>query len=105
MPKVQLPDQILVTISFCFAQVVEQTPPLRDHLEEAAPRRMIFPVRLKVLGQMLDPTGEKCDLHIRAAGILVMQLKLLETQRFATLCHNEGGILDEEPVFATAHRN
>jgi hypothetical protein len=33
MPKVQLPDQILVTISFRFAQIIEQTPPLRDHLE------------------------------------------------------------------------
>lgn len=63
---------------------------------------MIFPIGLKVLGQMLDPAGEKCDLHIRAAGIFVMQLKLLETQRFAALCHNEGAILDEEPIFATA---
>ncbi len=66
---------------------------------------MIFPVGLKVLGQMLDPTGEKCDLHIRAAGIFVMQLKLLETQRFAALCHNEAATLDEEPILATAHDN
>ena len=52
---------------------------------------------------MLDPVREKCDLHIRAAGIFVMQLKLLETQRFAAFCHNEGATLDEKPVFATAH--
>ena len=65
---------------------------------------MIIPIGFKVLGQMLDPAGEKCDLHIRAAGIFVMQLKLLETQRFTALCHNEGAILDEEPILATAHQ-
>ena len=51
---------------------------------------------------MLDPVREKCDLHIRAAGILIMQLELLEVQRLVTLSHNEGPILAEEPVFATA---
>jgi hypothetical protein len=45
---------------------------MRDHLKQAATRRVIFPVGLKVLSQMLDPAGQKCDLHIRAAGILFM---------------------------------
>jgi hypothetical protein len=102
MPKVQLPDQILVTISFRFAQIIEQTPALRDHFEQAAPRRMIFPVNLEVLSQMLDPVREKRDLHIRAAGIFVMQLELLEIQRLVTLSHNEGPIVAEEPIFATS---
>src|SRR5262249_43995052 len=39
---------------------------------------------------MLDPVREKCDLHIRAAGILIMQLELLEIQRLVALSHNEG---------------
>src|SRR5437763_10645651 len=64
---------------------------------------MIVPVGLEVLSQMLNPTSEKCDLHIRAAGIFVMQLKLLEAQRFTALCHNEAPILDQEPILATAH--
>ena len=50
---------------------------------------------------MLDPAGEKCDLHIRAAGIFVMQLELLEIQRLVALSHNEGAILDDESIFAT----
>ena len=54
---------------------------------------------------MLDPGREKCDLHIRAAGIFVMQLELLETHRLVALCHNEGASLDEEPILATAHDN
>lgn len=51
---------------------------------------------------MLDPAGEKCDLHIRAAGILVMQLELLEIRRLVALSHNEGPIVTEEPILATA---
>ena len=51
---------------------------------------------------MLDPVREKCDLHIRAPGIFVMQLELLEIQRLVTLSHNEGPIVAEEPIFATA---
>jgi hypothetical protein len=103
--QVQFVDHFLVTIGFCFAQIIKQTPALRDHLKQAAARRMIFPIGLKVLGQMLDPAGKKCDLHIRAASIFVMQLKLLETQRFTALCHNEAATLDEEPILATAQRS
>src|SRR6266446_8288703 len=64
---------------------------------------MIFPVGLKVLGQMLDPAGKKCDLHIRAAGVFDIQLKLLKTHRFGALCHNEAPIVDEERILATGH--
>jgi len=62
---------------------------------------MIFPVGLKMFSQMLDPAGEKCDLHIRAAGIFLMQLELLETQRLVALRHNEGANLDEDRSLAT----
>ena len=51
---------------------------------------------------MLDPVREKCDLHIRAAGIFLMQLELLKIQRLVALCHNEGPSVTEEPILATA---
>ena len=54
---------------------------------------------------MLNPVREKCDLHIRAAGIFFMQLELLEIQRLVALSHNEGAIVDEESIFATAQRD
>ena len=101
--QIQFVDQLFITIGFCFTQIIEQTPALRDHLKQAAPRRMIFPVSLKVLSQMLDPAGQKCDLHIRAAGILFMQLELRETRRLVALCHNEGANLDEDRLLATRH--
>src|SRR6266481_9082676 len=65
---------------------------------------MIFPVNLKVLSQMLDPAGQKCDLHIRAASIFVMQLELLEIRRLVALSHNEEPIVDEDAIFATTQR-
>ena len=65
---------------------------------------MILPVGLKVLSQMLDPASEKCDLHVRAAGIFLVQLERLKIHRLVTLCHNEGANLDEHRVLATIHR-
>ena len=53
---------------------------------------------------MLDPVREKCDLHIRAAGIFIMQLEFLEIRRLVALSHNEGATVDEESIFATAQR-
>jgi hypothetical protein len=99
--QVQFADQFFVTIGFRLTQIIEQAPALRDHFKQAASRRVIFPVGLKVLSQMLDPAGEKCDLHIRAAGIFFMQLELLKAQGLVALCHNEAAILDEERVLAT----
>lgn len=75
---------------------------MRDHFEQAAPRRMIFPVNLEVLSQMLDPVREECDLYIRAAGIFIMQLELLEIRRLVALSHNEAPSVAEEAVLATA---
>ena len=51
---------------------------------------------------MLDPVREKCDLHICAVDIVVMQLELLEIRRLVALSHNESPIVAEEPIFATA---
>ena len=62
---------------------------------------MIFSIDLEVLSQMLDPARQKRDLHVRAAGIFVMQLELLEIQRLVALCHNEAAIVAEERILAT----
>jgi len=97
--QVERVDQLFIAIGFRFAQIIEQTSALRDHLKQAAARRMIFPVGLEVLSQMLDPAGQKCDLHIRTARIFIVQLELLKT--FGALCHNEAVTLVEEPVLAT----
>ena len=48
---------------------------------------MIFGVTLEVFGQLRDPAGEECDLHIRAAGILLVELELLHVHRVTAFCH------------------
>jgi hypothetical protein len=48
---------------------------------------------------MLDPAGQKCHLHICAAGIFLVQLELRKT--FVPLCHNEAPTVGEEPILAT----
>ena len=62
---------------------------------------MIFGVALEVFRQLRDPAGQKCDLHIRAAGIFFVELELLVTRRFVAFCHNEGANVDEDRVLAT----
>src|SRR2546429_6909892 len=85
--QVQLVDQRYIAMGLRSVQIIEQAPALRDHLEKAATRGVIFGVALQVFGQMLDPAREKCDLHIRATSIFIMQLELLEVQRCRALCH------------------
>ena len=53
---------------------------------------------------MFDPVREKCHLHIRAPGIFIMQLELLEIRRLVALSHNEGATVEEKSIFATAQR-
>jgi hypothetical protein len=99
--QIQLLDQRFIAIGFRSVQIIEQTSALRDHFKEATARGVIFDVALQVFGQMLDPAREKCDLHIRTARILFMQLELLEAQRLRALCHYEVPILNEECTLAT----
>jgi hypothetical protein len=57
---------------------------------------MVFGMALEVFGQLPDPAGEECDLHVRAAGILLMELKLLHVHRITAFCHKRAGIVGEE---------
>src|SRR5881392_4342993 len=40
--QVQFVDQFFITIGFCFAQIIEQTPAMRDHLKMVAHRRSLL---------------------------------------------------------------
>ena len=54
----------MVTFDVRTLQVIEQTPSLRDHLEQAAPRVVIFLVCLEMLGQFRDALAEQRYLHL-----------------------------------------
>ena len=56
-------------------QVVQKAPALADHHEKAATRAVVLLVPLQVFGQMVDALGEERNLHVRRAGILLVQLE------------------------------
>ena len=68
----------LVAIVGDALEVVEQLAAAGHQHEEAAAGRVIFEVRLEMVGQLVDPLGEERDLHIRAAGILLVHAERLE---------------------------
>ena len=43
-----------------------------DHAEEATARMVVLLVLLEMIGQFDDPLGQKSDLDLRRAGILVV---------------------------------
>lgn len=100
MPQVEFLEQFFIPIGLRLAQIIEQAPTHRHHLQEAAARRMIFGVAFEVIGQLRDPPGEKCNLHIRTAGIFRVKLKFLHVQRVTAICHKRVGSLNEERVLA-----
>jgi hypothetical protein len=53
-------------------KIVQQTPPLVHHHDQAASRCMVLHVGLEVRGQIADPLAQKRNLHFRRARILNM---------------------------------
>ena len=47
-------DHFVVSLNICSFQVVKQTPPLRDHLQQAASRVVIFLMGFEMLGQVVN---------------------------------------------------
>lgn len=65
-------DQLVVLLNVPALQVVEHAATLRDHLEQAAPRVVVFLVRSEVLGELVDALREQRHLHLRRARVAVV---------------------------------
>jgi hypothetical protein len=50
---------------------------------------VVFGVAFQVVGQLPDSARQQRDLYISAAGVLSVQLELLDIQRFRVLSHFE----------------
>jgi hypothetical protein len=61
---------------------------------------VVFDVAFQVVCQLPDPARTQRNLHVGAAGVLPVQLELLDIQRFRVLSHFEAPIVDEEFAFA-----
>ncbi len=64
-PDAQTRDDGAISLGILLLEVLQEAPPLADHLEEAAAGMVIFGVNLEVLGQFVDAFGEKGDLYLR----------------------------------------
>ena len=51
-------DYLVVAFNVCTLQIIEQTPALRDHLEQAAPRVIVLFMDLEVFGKLVDSLAE-----------------------------------------------
>lgn len=68
-------------------EIVEETTALTDEHQEAAARTEILRVGLQMLGQVIDPTGEQSDLHIRRARVLLVPGEFFDALRLRNSLH------------------
>ena len=52
--KAQTSHYLVVSLDICTLQIIQQTPALRDHFEQAAPRVVILFMGLEVFGKLVD---------------------------------------------------
>jgi len=95
--KLKLFGNRLVTGDVRVVEVIQQFAALADHHQQSAPGTVVFFVALQMLGEQVNPLGQKCDLHIRRPRILFMQSKAIDRFRFrfhssVHLFFNEGKV-------------
>src|SRR5215212_11058474 len=79
-------DQRAIARLIVTLEKVEQLPPLRDELEQAAPGMVILHVRLEVLGQVGDAFRKDRYLNFRRAGIGLGRRVFLDERLLALGC-------------------
>ena len=56
--KAETSHHLVVALNVCTLQIIEQTPALRDHLEQAAPRVIVLFMDLEVVRKLVDSLAE-----------------------------------------------
>ena len=64
-PEPELGDDGSVALDIGALQVVQQPAALADQLEQSTARIVVVGVRLEVVGEVIDPFAEDCDLDFR----------------------------------------
>lgn len=70
LSQAQAINDLLISLPVLSLQVLEETGPSTDHLQQSSPRGVVLLVRFQVFRQLLDSAGQQRDLHLRRAGIL-----------------------------------
>src|SRR5215467_4781189 len=74
----ELVRQDSVSLRVLLPEVFQEAAAPADEHEQAAAGVVVFLVGLEVIGQAVDPLGEKRDLHFRRARVAVVRLELLD---------------------------
>ena len=77
-------DRGLVAIGRRAFEVLEQFAAAGDEEEQPAAGRVVFDVRLEMLGELVDALSQQRNLHVGAAGVFLVQLERLDV---LGVCH------------------
>ena len=67
--QAQTADHLVIALNVRALEVIEQTPALRDHLQQAAPRVIVFLMGFEMIRQLVDALAEQSNLHLRRTRI------------------------------------
>lgn len=56
-------------------EIIQQTPALPDHFQQATTGTVVLDVLLQMLGQVIDSLSQEGNLHVCGACILIVKLK------------------------------
>src|SRR5260370_28292728 len=85
LAQAQLADQREITIAILAAKVIEQTRPLADHHEQAAPADVVLLLCPEILCQLGNTPSEQSHLHFRRARIGLLSPVLIDDLGLAFL--------------------
>src|SRR4051812_1173228 len=67
----QAADHLEVLLPIVEPQILKKPRPFRDHHEQPATARMVLPMGLEVVGQVVDPGRQEGNLHLGRPRILL----------------------------------
>jgi hypothetical protein len=68
-------DDGAVAVNILVFDVIQQSPPLADHDQQASSGMMILVVGFQMIRQMGNPSGQQCDLNFRRSCIGFVKFK------------------------------
>jgi hypothetical protein len=63
LAEAQFRDDCAVALDVCLVQIGKLSSPLADHLEQPSSAVVVLAVGAEVLREVVDPLGQKSDLH------------------------------------------
>jgi hypothetical protein len=84
-PQAEPGYDLLITLDVFFAHILEQSRPCPDHFQQTPPGCVIFAMSLEMLGEIVDPLCQQCNLYFRRTGIALVRFKILNNTSFFLL--------------------